>query len=105
MLKIRDYSIKKKLTLMNMVISGVTLLLACTAFGADDLTTFRASKVRSKAIQAQMGGANIASALLFNDAKSAQDTLSALKAAPMTLSCGIYTLPSEPLAMYWRAAA
>src|ERR1700736_2946755 len=103
MLKIRHYSIKKKLTLMNMLISGVTLLLACTAFGAYDLTTFRASIVRSKSIQAQIVGANSASALLFNDAKSPKATLSALKAAEMTLSCGIYTLAGEPLAMYWRA--
>ena len=38
MLNIRDYSIKKKLTLMNMLVSGATLLLACTAFGAYELT-------------------------------------------------------------------
>jgi len=104
MLKIRDYSIRKKLTLMNMLISGVTLLLACTAFGAYELTTFRATMVRSLSTQAQIVGANSASALLFNDAKSAEDTLSALKAATMILSGGIYTLAGEPLAMYWRGA-
>jgi signal transduction histidine kinase len=102
MLKIRDYSIKKKLTLMNMLISGVTLLLACMVFGAYELTTLRATMVRSLSMQAQIMGANSASALLFRDAKSAQDTLSALKAAPTILSGGIYTLTGEPLAMYWR---
>src|SRR5258708_32705376 len=100
MLRIRDYSIRKKLTLMNMLISGVTLLLACTAFGVYDLTMFRASIVRSKSIQAQIVGANSASALLFNDGKSDQDTLSALKAGQMILSCGIFTLACTPLAMY-----
>src|SRR6266481_4490597 len=105
MRRIRDYSIKKKLTLMNVLISGITLLLACTVFGAYDLTTFRASIVRSKSIQAQIVGANSASALLFNDVKSARDTLSALQAAPMILSCGVYTLAGEPLAMYWRGAS
>jgi methyl-accepting chemotaxis protein len=104
MLKIRDYSIKKKLTLMNVLISGLTLLLACTVFGAYDLTTFRALMVQSKSIQAQIVGENSASALLFNDAKSAEDTLSALKAAHMILSGGIYTLAGEPLAMYWGGA-
>jgi signal transduction histidine kinase len=104
MLKIRDYSIKKKLTLMNMLISGATLLLACTAFGAYELTTFRETMVRSLSIQAQIIGANSASALLFNDAKSAENTLLALRAAPMILSGGIYTLAGEPLAMYWRGA-
>src|SRR5258708_7878751 len=104
MLKSRDYSIKKKLTLMNMLISGVTLLLACTAFGAYELTTFRATMVRNLSMQAQIVGANSASALLFRDAKSAADTLSALKAAPTILSGGIYALSGEPLAVYWRGA-
>src|SRR5229473_8257179 len=102
MLKIRDYSIKKKLTLMNMLVSGATLLLACTAFGAYELTTFRANLVRSASIQAQIVGANSASALLFNDAKSAVNTLSALQAAHTVLSGGIYTLAGEPFALYRR---
>jgi signal transduction histidine kinase len=102
MLKFRDYSIKKKLTLMNMVVSAATLLLACTAFGAYELITFRSDVVRSASIQAQIVGANSASALLFNDARSAVNTLSALKAAPTVLSGGIYTLADEPFAVYQR---
>ena len=104
MLKIRDYSIKKKLTLLNMLVSGATLLLACAAFGAYEMTTFRANVVQSLSIQAQIVGANSASALLFNDAKSAEKTLSALKAAPTVLSGSIYTLAGEPLAEYRRDA-
>ena len=104
MLKFRDYSIKKKLTLMNMVVSAATLLLACTAFGAYELITFRSDVVRSASIQAQIVGANSASALLFNDAKSAVNTLSALKAAPTVLSGSIYTLADEPFAVYQRDA-
>ena len=100
MLKFRDYSIKKKLTLMNMLVSGTVLLLACTAFGVYEMTTFRANMVRSLSIQAQIVGANSASALLFNDAKSAVNTLSALKAAHTVLSAGIYTLDGEPFAVY-----
>jgi len=104
MLKFRDYSIKKKLTLMNMVVSAATLLLACTAFGAYELITFRSDVVRSASIQAQIVGANSASALLFNDTKSAVNTLSALKAAPTVLSGSIYTLADEPFAVYQRDA-
>jgi hypothetical protein len=102
MLKIRDYSIKKKLTLMNMLVSGATLLLACMAFGVYELTMFRSSTVQNLSIQAQIAGANSASALLFNDAKSAVNTLSALKAAHTVLSAGIYTLDGEPFAVYRR---
>jgi signal transduction histidine kinase len=104
MLKFRDYSIKKKLTLMNMVVSATTLLFACMAFGAYELTTLRSNMVESLSIQAQIVGANSASALLFNDAKSAVNTLSALKAAPTVLSGGIYTLAGEPFAVYRRDA-
>src|SRR3989442_1629381 len=102
MLKFRDYSIKKKLTLMNMLVSGPTLLFACTPFGPYDLTTFRPNMVRTLSIQAQIVGANTASALLCNDATSAANPLSALKVAPAVLSGGIYTLAAEPLAVYRR---
>ncbi len=87
---------------MNMLISGVTLLLACMVFGAYELTMFRVTMVRTLSMQAQIMGANSASALLFRDAKSSEDTLSALKAAPSIFFGGIYTLAGEPLAMYWR---
>lgn len=104
MLNIRDYSIKTKLILMNMAVSATTLLLACAAFGAYELTTYRSSTVQSLSIQAQMVGANSASALLFDDAKAAVNTLAALKAAPSVLSAGIYTLTGEPFAVYRRDA-
>lgn len=105
MLNIRDYSITRKLTLMNMLISGVTLLLACMAFCVYELITFRAAMVRSLSMQAQIVGANSASALLFGDAKAAAETLSALQAAPSILSGGIHTLAGEALATYRRGSA
>src|SRR6266446_6812957 len=102
MLRVRDYSITKKLTLMNMLVSGAALLLACAAFMAYELTTFRASMVSSLSIQAQIVGANSASALLFNDSESAENTLSALQTAPHILSAAIYTPAGEPFARYSR---
>src|SRR5258708_29071136 len=104
MLNFRDHSIKTKLTLMNMVVSAATLLLACTAFGAYELITFRSDVVRSASIQAQIVGANSASALLFNDAKSGVNTLAALRAVPAVLSGSIYTLADQPFAVYQRDA-
>lgn len=102
MIRVQDYSIRKKLTLLNMLVSGATLLLACSAFGAYELTTFRATTVRSLSIQAEIVGANSASALLFNDAKAAENTVSALRAAPAILSGGIYTRDGQTLAAYRR---
>ena len=63
MFKVRNYSISQKLTWMNMLVSGAALLLACAAFAAYELEDFRVTMVRSLSIQAQIVGANSASAL------------------------------------------
>ncbi len=102
MVGVRNYSITKKLIGMNMLVSGAALLIACVAFVAYDLITFRESVVHNLSIQAQMAGSNSVSPLLFNDPSAAENTLSALKAAPNVVSAGIYTLGGRPFAAYWR---
>ena len=102
MFKVRNYSIRQKLTWMNMLVSGAALLLACTAFAAYELTDFRQTLVQGLSIQAQIAGANSASALLFNDPESARNTLSALKAAPNIVSASIYTTSGNLFASYVR---
>jgi PAS domain S-box-containing protein len=102
MLRIRGHSITNKLTRMNMLVSGAALLLACLAFGAYDMSTFRQAIVHNLSIQAQIAGSNSVSALLFNDPHEAEKTLSALKAAPNILSAHIYTADGLPFAVYSR---
>jgi signal transduction histidine kinase/CheY-like chemotaxis protein len=102
MLGVRQYSIAKKLTRMNMLVSGAALLLACAAFITYDLVSFRDGMVHNLSIQAQVAGSNSVSALLFSDPHSAENTLSALKAAPNIVSAGIYTLDGRPFATYGR---
>jgi signal transduction histidine kinase len=99
-----DRPIAHKLTRMNMLVSGVALLLACSAFIGYDLITFRQGAVRNLAIQAQIIGVNSVSALLFNDPRAANDTVSALNASPNILSAGVYTLDGRPFAQYQRNA-
>ena len=98
----KDTSIAGKLTWMNMLVSGTALLLACAAFIAYDLVTFRATIVRNLSTQAQIIGSNSVSALLFNDSKSAENTLSALQAAPNIISAVIYTPDGKAFAYYSR---
>jgi signal transduction histidine kinase len=100
----RLYSIRQKLTWMNMLVSGAALLLACTAFASYELTELRQTLVRGISIQARIAGANSVSAILFNDADSARNTLSALSAAPNILAAGIYTPNGEPFAAWSRAS-
>src|SRR6202167_5194970 len=99
---IQNASIAKKLTWMNMLVSGTALLLACAAFIGYDMVTFRQTMVRNLSTQAQIIGSNSASALLFNDPQAAETTLSALKAAPDILSAVIYMPDGQPLATYSR---
>jgi signal transduction histidine kinase/DNA-binding response OmpR family regulator len=105
MLRPKDHSVSGILTWMNMLVSSVALLLACTAFLAYDRVTFRESKVLNLSTQAQIIGSNSISALLFNDPQSAGNTLSALKAAPHVLSAGIYTADGRLFASYSRDPA
>jgi len=102
MLRIRHYSISKKLTWMNMLVSGTALLLACSAFFAYDLYTFRAGVVHNLSTEAQIIGSNTISALVFNDPRSAETTLSALKGSPSIVYAAIYTPDGQPFAGYWQ---
>ncbi len=97
-----DHSISKKLTWMNMLVSGVALLIACVALIGYDLVTFRAVAVSNLSTQAQIAASNSISALLFDDPKAAQNTLSALKTAPNIKSAGIYSSDGRPFAAYSR---
>src|SRR5713226_2824043 len=103
--KVHHYSISRKLTLMNMLVSAVALLLASGGFCAYDLYSFRRALVRNVSIQAQIIGDNTVSALLFNDPHSAEKTLSALRANPNLMYAQIYTRDGQPFAGYWRDGA
>jgi PAS domain S-box-containing protein len=105
MFRFRDYSIAKKLTWMNMLVSGAALSMACAAFVTYGLLVFREALVANLSIQAQVVGTNSISALLFNDPGSAEKTLSALHAAPNIEYAGIYTSDGQPFAAYWRDQA
>lgn len=105
MLNIHNYSISKKLTWMNVLVSGAALLLACGGFCAYDLYSFRAALVENVSTQAEIIGDNTVSALLFDDPHSAEKTLSALSANRHLTYAQIYTRDGRPFAAYWRDRA
>jgi len=98
----QQYSISKKLTLMNVLVSAVALLLASGGFCAYDMYSFRAALIGNVSAQAQIIGDNTVSALLFNDPHSAEKTLSALNANRHLTYAEIYTRDGQPFAGYWR---
>jgi len=95
-------SISRRLTAMNMLVSGVALLLASAGFFAYDLVTFRANLITNTSIQAQIIGSNAVSPLIFNDAKSAENTLLGMRASPHVLYAGIYNINGNFFAGYRR---
>lgn len=105
MLTRQQQSISRKLTWMNLFVSGAALLLACASFIAYDMLSFRATLVRNLSTQAQIISSNSVSALLFNDPQSAENTLSALRAAHNILSAGIYSANGALFASYSRNPA
>ena len=101
MVSIRD-SISKKLTALNMLVSGAAVLLACAAFLAYDVNSFRQTLLNDLSIQAQIIGYNSVSALIFDDQQSAEKTLSALQASSHIIYAGVYKPDGQFFAAYWR---
>ncbi len=95
-------SILKRLTMMNMLVSGLALLLACAALFVYDQVTSRRNLVHTLSAQAQIIGFNSISAILFNDPQAASETLSALKSSPSISSAGILKLDHSMFAQYSR---
>jgi signal transduction histidine kinase len=85
-----------------MLVSGVALLLACSALFGYDFYTFRVGIVNNLSTDGQIIGSNTASALLFNDPPAASGTLSALRASPHILDAEIYTPDRQLFASYQR---
>jgi signal transduction histidine kinase len=98
----RDLPIKRKLTHIMTVTSGATLVLACVAFVTYELVMFRRTMVRDLATSAAIIGSNSTAALVFNDQRSAEETLAALRAQDHIIDAAIYSKDGRVLARYVR---
>ncbi|MBI4523504.1 MAG: HAMP domain-containing protein [Deltaproteobacteria bacterium] len=103
MRRFRNLPIKHKLNLIIMLTTVVTLVLACAAFITYELIMFRRSMVRDATVQAEIIGANITAALVFNDRKAAEETLVALRAEPNIIAAYVYGGDGGAFASYRRA--
>ncbi len=94
--------IKRKLIGINLLTSSVALALACVAIVLHDRVTFREAMVRDLSTQADIVAANVAGALKFADAKSAEETLAQLTGKPNIIAACVYTPGGRPLGAYHR---
>jgi PAS domain S-box-containing protein len=95
-------SLQRKQTLIVMLTSGVVLLLACITFATYDVITFRRAMISNLSTLAEIVGNNSIAALDFDDPKSAEETLSALRAEPSVETGCIYNKAGNVFAIYSR---
>jgi signal transduction histidine kinase/CheY-like chemotaxis protein len=98
----RDISIKRKMIGIIMATSTVALMLACSAFLAYELVTYRRTATQELTTLAQIVAESSTAALAFDDRRSAGETLAALRAEPNLVAACIYTKDGRPFATFMR---
>ncbi len=96
----KDVSIKYKLVVIITLTSCIALLIASSGFIANELFTFRRSMIEKLTTQAKIVGGNSVSALAFNYAESAEETLAELRAEPHISLASIHTPDGKLFAKY-----
>jgi signal transduction histidine kinase len=100
---LHNKSLSARLTRMNLMVSGVVLLMAATAFFSYDLLSFRNDLIHNLDAAGEIVGDNSISALMFNDQQSAADTLAGLRRSPDVLSALLITNEGTVFATYGQA--
>jgi PAS domain S-box-containing protein len=81
--------LQRKLTLIILLTSGVVTSLACAGLFIFQFANFRKDYIRDLEALAKMFADNSTAAVTFNDRKSAEETLGALRAKPRIVSAEI----------------
>lgn len=97
---LNNISIRRKLTLVIMLISTVSLLMASAAFIISDRLHTEKTTGKSLLIMADMIAANSTAAILFRDPVAAIETLGFLESQDNILAGVIYDNNNEPFASY-----
>ena len=101
-MKLKNVSIKHKLTLINLVTIGVTLVLIAVVAIVGQVQMLRQSLLNDIDLQAKIIASNSTASLAFNDWKTAAEILSALGASSDTVYAAIYTPDGSGVAEYRR---
>jgi signal transduction histidine kinase/CheY-like chemotaxis protein/HPt (histidine-containing phosphotransfer) domain-containing protein len=98
----RDLPMRRKLALLVLSATVMALVLACVGFAIYERSRFRANTATELTTLADMLGANTAASLAFNDQKTAQEMLSALRTEPHVLAACLYDERGNIFAEYGR---
>ena len=99
----RDLPIRRKLALLILAATVFAVILACLGFALHERQRFRTGQADELATLAHTLGANTAASLAFNDQKTAQELLAALRTEPYVLAACLYDVHSHIFAEYRRA--
>ena len=102
---LRNLPIKYKFMAITVVISGVALLVAITAFAIYEQAAFKRTMARDFVILADMFNDNVAPGLAFSDFTSIDETLQALAANRRITAACVYDKPGEVVATYRQTGA
>ena len=99
---IRKASIKQKLMKISMLTTCVALLLTSILLIVNEVIVFRQSLIERVFVMAKTIGTNSTASLTFNDQKTAEETLHALKSAQSITCAVLYNREGGVLAQYIR---
>jgi signal transduction histidine kinase len=98
-----DLPIRRKLTLVYVLTTAAALLLASAGFLFFEVIGARRVIVEKATVQADIIGANSASALVFQDRVAAEGTLAAVRDDPHVVAAALYAKDGTRFAAYVRA--
>jgi len=96
----RNLSIKNKLMAILMLTSGIVLLITSLAFSVNEFISFRSNIQQELTSLAEIVGKNVSAALLFEDRKSATETLETLSLKPNILAAFLFTHDGDLFTSY-----
>jgi len=105
MKRLRDASLRRKMTAIVMITSLFAVGTAATGFVLYDRVSFRNGLVNERSLLADMVGATSIAALAFKDQVEGREILQALRVEPHVIGAAIYDAQGEPFAIYARADA
>jgi len=99
-MSLRDWPIKRKLTAIFLLISGLVLLLTSAAFVTYQVVAFRQTTLKNLSTLGRVIAANSTASLAFANEMDAREILSALRAEPHVVAAGLYDKDGRLFARY-----
>src|SRR4028118_957385 len=100
MRRINDLAIRRKMTLIILLISTVGLMLEGIAIVSYEMRSYRSQMTQDLTTLAQIVGDQNTAVLAFDDPETARENLAALKGKSEIIMAGIYTPDNKLFARY-----